>query len=150
MWIRRTGWGLIATLSILFCNSAYALEPVYSSFIGGAIRGYDPVAYFTRGEPVKGSNDFSLEWQDAKWKFSSEENKALFIANPEKYTPQYGGYCAWAASQGYTASTDPNAWTIHNGRLYLNYSKSVQQTWSKDIPGNIRKGNTNWPQLLVN
>ena len=72
----------------------------------------------------------------------------LFAADPEKYAPQYGGYCAWAVSQGYTASTDPEAWKIVDGKLYLNYSKSVQQTWEQDIPGNIAAGDGNWPKVL--
>lgn len=125
---------------------AKAGEVIYSSW-GAAIQGYDPVAYFKQGKPLKGSGDHSLEWKGATWKFASAENREAFAAMPEKYAPQFGGYCAWAVSQGYTAKIDPDAWRIENGKLYLNYSKSVQTQWAGDIPGNIAKGNANWPKI---
>ena len=128
--------------------AASAKDAVYQSFFGTAIDGTDPVAYFTENKPVKGSSDFAHEWNGATFHFASAENRDLFAANPEKYAPQYGGYCAWAVSQGYTASTDPEAWKIVDGKLYLNYSKSVQQTWEQDIPGNIAAGDGNWPKVL--
>lgn len=128
--------------------AASAKDAVYQSFLGTAIDGTDPVAYFTAGKPVEGSSDFTHDWNGATFRFSSAENRDLFAANPEKYAPQYGGYCAWAVSQGYTASTDPEAWKIVDGKLYLNYSKSVQQTWEQDIPGNIASGDANWPKVL--
>ncbi len=128
---------------------AFALDPVYSDFLGKAIRGYDPVAYFTQSKPVKGDSDFTYRWNDAKWYFSSAENRDAFVKKPEKFAPQYGGYCAWAVSKGYTAKIDPNAWNIHDGKLYLNYSKSVQASWQQDIPGNIASGDKNWPKLLA-
>ena len=115
----------------------------------GAIRGYDPVAYFRDGKPVKGSPQFMHEWMGTQWRFANAANRDAFAAEPSKYAPQYGGYCAWAVSQGYTAEIDPDAWTIKDGKLYLNYSKSVQATWAKDIPGNIAKGDRNWPELKV-
>ncbi|MBT3359916.1 MAG: YHS domain-containing protein [Rhodospirillales bacterium] len=125
---------------------AKAGELVYSSW-GSAIKGYDSVAYFKAGKPIKGSGDHSLEWKGATWKFASAENREAFAAMPEKYAPQFGGYCAWAVSQGYTAKIDPDAWHIENGKLYLNYSKSVQTTWAGDILGNIAKGEANWPKI---
>jgi len=114
---------------------------------GLAIEGTDPVAYFTEGKAVEGSKKLTVYWKEATWLFASAENKAKFEAEPEKYAPQFGGYCAWAMSQGYTASIDPEAWKIVDGKLYLNYSKSVQQQWAGDIPGNIAKGEANWPGL---
>ena len=114
---------------------------------GIAIRGTDPVAYFTESKPVKGNPDFSYEWGNTTWHFSSEENKNLFSENPEKYAPQYGGFCAWAVSEGYTAEIDPNAWKIVDDKLYLNYSKGVQKKWEKDIPKHIEKANTNWVDI---
>lgn len=113
----------------------------------GAIRGYDPVAYFIDGKPVKGSPQYTHSWMGAQWRFASAANRDAFSADPGKYAPQYGGYCAWAVSQGYTAEIDPDAWTVESGKLYLNYSKSVQATWAKDVPGNIAKGDRNWPEL---
>ncbi|MDK9736062.1 YHS domain-containing protein [Vibrio sp. D404a] len=127
---------------------SFALEPVYSDFFGKAIRGYDPVAYFTQSKAVKGNDDYSYEWNGAEWRFSSQQHLDLFKADPEQYAPQYGGYCAWAVSKGYTAKIDPQAWNIVDGKLYLNYSKSVQQTWQGDIAGNIANADANWPRLL--
>jgi len=118
-----------------------------SSWSGVAIEGTDPVAYFADRKPVKGSRKFSFKWKGATWQFVSAENLARFKATPEKYEPQYGGFCAYAVSEGYTAAIDPEAWSIIGGKLYLNYSKSVKQLWSQDIPGRIRKGNTNWPGI---
>nr|WP_275426979.1 YHS domain-containing (seleno)protein [Vibrio astriarenae] len=132
-----------------FMGTAYALEPVYSDFFGKAIKGYDPVAYFTEGKAVEGDSDFQYEWNGADWYFSSQENLDRFVGNPERYAPQYGGYCAWAVSKGYTAKIDPHAWSVVDGKLYLNYNKSVQSTWQQDIAGNIAKGDANWPSLLA-
>jgi YHS domain-containing protein len=131
-----------------FAASASADEVINSSFLGGvAIEGADPVAYFTEGKAVEGSSDFAHEWMGATWRFVSAANRDRFAAEPEKYAPQYGGYCAWAVSQGYTAKIDPEAWTIVDDRLYLNYSKEVRTQWSADVPGNIAKGDANWPKL---
>lgn len=129
-------------------TGAVAAEPHVFSSGGLAIRGYDPVAYFTQSKPVRGSADHTAEWSGATWRFASAENKAAFEAAPGRYAPQFGGYCAWAVSRGYTASTEPDAWRIVDGKLYLNYSLGVRRTWSKDIPGNIAKGNRNWPAVL--
>lgn len=147
--MRRFFAALIAAATLLAAPiAASADDAVYQSFLGTAIDGTDPVAYFTVGKPVEGSSDFTHEWNDATWRFASAENRDLFAANPEKYAPQYGGYCAWAVSQGYTASTDPEAWKIVDGKLYLNYSKSVQSTWEQDVPGNISAADVNWPSVL--
>jgi YHS domain-containing protein len=138
----------LALLS-LFAGSALAAKDEYWTNIWGqALRGYDPVAYFTAGRPVEGKKRFEIEWMDAEWRFTSEENMEQFQANPEKYAPQYGGYCAWAVAQGYTASIDPEAWKIVDGKLYLNYDEEVQDKWEQDIPGFIEKANTNWPGVL--
>jgi hypothetical protein len=138
---------------VLFSTAALAIagekSEIYKNWRGLAIMGYDPVAYHVAGTPVEGSGKREFKWKDAKWRFSSAENLNLFKADPERYAPRYGGYCAWAVSQGYTASVDPkNAWTVFEGKLYLNYSVDVKQTWSKDIPGNIKKADANWPGVL--
>ena len=127
--------------------SVPAAEINKTIFGGIAVKGYDVVAYFTDGQAVKGSKSISHEWQGAKWLFSNEEHRVAFVANPDGYAPQYGGYCAWAVSQGYTADIDPEAWRIVDGRLYLNYDKQIQAKWEKDIPGFIVKANENWPKL---
>ena len=142
---------LVAVFVICFvCVSiTEAKSEVYKNWRGLAIKGYDPVAYHEEGKPVQGSGDFELKWKDATWRFASENNLELFKSNPEKYAPRYGGYCAWAVSQGYTASVDPeNAWSLVDGRLYLNFSAAVKETWEKDIPGNINKADANWPGVL--
>lgn len=113
-----------------------------------AIRGTDPVAYFTENRYVPGSADFTYEWADATWQFASAENRDVFALNPAQYTPQYGGFCAWAVAEGYTAPVDPNAWEIVDGKLYLNYDARIQRRWQRDIPGNIARANENWPEVI--
>jgi YHS domain-containing protein len=128
---------------------AAAKDPVYTSFFNDlAVGGHDTVAYFTESKLVKGKADHSVKWNGASWRFSSAANLAAFKADPKKYAPQFGGYCAWAVSRGYTASSDPAAWKIVNGKLYLNYSLDVQRQWLRDVPGNIAKGDANWPKVL--
>lgn len=137
-------------ITLMFASSALALDPVYTTlFSNDAIKGYDSVAYFTEGEPVKGQAEFSIEYQGANWLFSSQENLKLFSANPEKYVPQYGGYCAYAVSQGYTASIKPELFTIHNGKLYLNYNESVNEKWGADKDSYIKDANINWLKLFA-
>lgn len=121
---------------------------VNSGSDGIALKGYDVVAYAVAGAAVKGTPQFPYAWNGAVWLFSTADNRAGFIKSPEKYAPQFGGYCAWAVSRGYTADVDPEAWKIVDGRLYLNYSKSVQRRWEQDIPGNIAKAKGNWPGIL--
>lgn len=113
-----------------------------------AIRGADPVAYFTEARYVSGSADYVYEWGDATWQFASIENRDLFADNPEQYAPQYGGFCAWAVAEGYTAPVDPEAWEIVDGKLYLNYDARIQRRWQRDIPGNIARANENWPEII--
>jgi hypothetical protein len=128
--------------------AAAAQKPEIYADRAGAIRGYDPVAYFTESRPVKGSDEHVYEWKGARWRFSSAANRERFAAAPEKYAPQYGGYCAYGVAQNYAVSIDPQAWSIVEGKLYLNYSRSVRETWNKDIPGYIRKADANWPAVL--
>lgn len=109
-----------------------------------AIKGYDTVAYFIAGKAIKGSESISFQWHDMTWYFLSKENRDLFMSSPEKYAPQYDGYCAWAMTESRKAHTDPEAWKIVNGKLYLNCSKSAYEKWSNDIPGNIKKADRNW------
>ncbi len=124
------------------------IAPVYAEN-GVAIDGTDAVAYFTEGAPVAGSAQITHEWMGATWRFSDEKNRAAFAADPEAYAPQYGGYCAYAVSEGYTASTIPQAWKIVDGKLYLNYSRRIQRKWERDIPGRIASGDAKWPELIA-
>jgi YHS domain-containing protein len=129
--------------------AAAASPPVYTGFLSHtAVSGYDPVAYFTTGAPMQGSKSFTAQHNGAEYRFASAANRDAFKANPARYAPQYGGYCAWAVSQGYTAPADPKVWKIVNGKLYLNYNAEVGQKWAKDVPGYIAKGDANWPKVL--
>ena len=109
-----------------------------------AIKGYDAVAYFKDGKALKGIESFTFQWHDMTWHFLTKENRDLFAASPEKYAPQYDGYCAWALTESRKAITDPEVWKIVDGKLYLNCSKTAYEKWSRDIPGNIKKADTNW------
>jgi YHS domain-containing protein len=127
---------------------ARAAEIYTGTFSSLAVGGYDVVAYFTDGRPVKGTAEFETQWKNATWRFASADHLAKFKAQPDAYAPQFGGYCAWAIAQNYTASGDPTVWKIVNGKLYLNYDRSVQQKWEQDIPGFIASANKNWPAAL--
>lgn len=114
---------------------------------GIAIKGHDPVAYFTVGAPKPGKNAFTSTHKGATYKFASADNKALFDANPAKYAPAYGGYCAYGVAQGYKVKIEPDQFKIVGGTLYLNYDARVQSTWKKDIPGYIKTADKKWPTL---
>jgi YHS domain-containing protein len=138
---------LLTTFFVVSAASLFAQKSEVFKPSNQAIRGYDPVAYFTAGKPVKGDQNFALHWKDADWYFVSRENLNAFAKNPEKYAPQYGGYCAYGMSEGHKASTDPNAWTIVDGKLYLNYSLQVKEQWKKDQKERINQADKNWPQV---
>ena len=148
----RTGFSLVCAFALLLAlagDAAAALEPINQTTFGGvAIDGWDPVAYFTDSKPVEGDKAYSFDWNGATWRFASAAHRDLFAQAPEKYAPQYGGYCAWAVAEGGTASGDPRYWKIVDGKLYLNYDADVQKKWEKDIPGNIGRANRNWPSVL--
>ena len=133
---------LLAT--VLLAQTAPAIYTTKAKF---ALSGYDAVSYFKDGKPVAGKPEFSYKWMDATWRFSSAENRDAFKAEPEKYAPQYGGYCAFGTSQGHLVPGDPQAWKVVDDKLYLNYNKDVQKFWLQDIPGNIQKADENYPKL---
>jgi YHS domain-containing protein len=136
---------LFAAALIAFACAAQAQHNVDSS--GLAIQGYDPVAYFTEKKPVPGKAEFTATHEGAIYRFASAANRDAFVAAPAKYAPQYGGWCAYGVASGYKAKIEPDAWTVVDGKLYLNYSQSVRRTWSSDVPGYIRKGDANWPAV---
>jgi YHS domain-containing protein len=113
----------------------------------GAINGYDAVAYFTESMPVKGDRKFKYRWREADWYFATENNLRTFQGDPERYAPQYGGYCAYGTAEGHKAPTDPVAWTIVNGRLFLNYNTEVMGLWTKDQQKLIEKADENWDDV---
>jgi YHS domain-containing protein len=139
------------------CGAAFAVAGVATadqqspintlSGDGSAILGYDPVAYFVEGMPRKGDPAIAVEHGGARWLFASEANKRRFEADPARYVPAYGGYCAYGTARGYLVEIDPNAWAIVKDKLYLNYDRSVQATWMKDVPGYIRRADAQWPRL---
>ncbi len=129
-----------------FSSTAVFARKVFSSR-GVAIRGFDTVAYFTASKPVKGKPSLKTKWNGSTWQFSSQANLDKFKANPAKYAPAYGGYCAWAMSQGRVASTIPQAWDIKGGRLYLNYDLSIRRKWRTNIPKHIKLANARWPRV---
>jgi YHS domain-containing protein len=123
------------------------VAPVFTDGKGVAIRGYDPVAYFTQGAPAQGKAEFTHTYMGAIFRFASAENRDRFAAEPGAFAPQFGGYCAWAVGNGYTAPSDPNAWKIEGRKLYLNYSKGIQKKWSARMAELISAGEKNWPSL---
>lgn len=138
--------GILAAQDLPSVNGNQQADGIFQ-IDGLAIRGYDPVAYFTEGKPVEGKKEFEHSYSGATWRFSTSENREAFKKDPEKYMPQYGGYCAFGMSRGYAAPIDPQAWTTVDGKLYLNYNLDVRKEWSKDIPGLISKANENWPKI---
>jgi YHS domain-containing protein len=136
------------TFVLLFTGIVLAASPINTDSNGVAIKGYDPVAYFTMDKPVKGNNDFEHEWKGVKWRFSTKNHMKLFIKDPDKYAPRYGGYCAYGVAVDALFDIQPEAWSIVDSKLYLNKNLDVRETWKKDIPGNIKKADMNWPGVL--
>lgn len=116
---------------------------------GAAIKGYDPVAYFVANRPVHGTQQHRLEHGGATWLFANATNRALFEQNPNKYLPAYGGYCAYEVAQGYLVKIEPDAWSIRNGRLYLNYDAGVRKQWEMDPAGYVAAADRKWPALVT-
>jgi YHS domain-containing protein len=152
--ISRRG-ATVAALSLLALAAAQpaaqSTRPaaVFNATRGVALDGYDVVAYFAEGRPVKGSPSFAHAWEGTTWHFASAAHRDAFAAAPAKYAPQFGGFCAYGVSRGYAVDIDPDAWTIVEGRLYLNYSKSVQRTWDKARASYIQKAEANWPAVAA-
>ena len=121
-------------------------SPVFI-YSGKAIRGFDPVAYFTDGKPVQGKEELKYEWNNATWFFATQQHLDSFKVSPERFVPQYGGYCAYGLSEGHKAPTSPDAWTIVEGKLYLNYNTKVMGMWRKDEQQRIETADSKWPAL---
>jgi YHS domain-containing protein len=141
--------------SIFVTTAAHAAPPVNTlkpGLFGGrsdtAILGFDPVAYFTDGKPVKGQDSFTHEYLGAKWKFASQAHLDLFKSDPRKYAPQYGGYCAYGVAQDNLVSIEPDKFRVIDGKLYLNYGADVQTKWLKDPAGFIKQADSKFQALL--
>ena len=134
-------------------SGALALSPAsaatfYYNDSGIAIQGFDVVSFHTERKSKTGKPEFYVDWKGARWRFSTPENRDLFAANPTQYAPQYGGWCAYAMARGYQATTDVrNAWTLHQGKLYLNYSVGIKASWEQEKKASIPRADGNWPRL---
>jgi YHS domain-containing protein len=137
---------LFAGISGSAIGASVAPVPAVNTTDDVGLKGYDPVAYFTRGEPTPGVDQYTYRWKGVFYRFASAEDLGLFKANPEKYLPQYGGYCAFAISLNRIADIDPSEWTIVDGKLYLNNGLFAQSLWSLNKSGNIASGDRNWPE----
>lgn len=115
---------------------------------GLALSGHDAVAYLREERAVKGSADHAVMWKGAVWRFASEDHRAAFEMHPRAYAPQYGGYCAWSVSRGQIASADPEAFVVHDGKLYLTHSHGVRSIWAGDPARFIASADANWPKVL--
>lgn len=148
---RRSLAALFAGLAIIADSSAQAASPaIFTPRSGLALDGYDTVAFFTQGRPVQGDARFETVWQGARWRFAGQDHLDRFLAEPARFAPQYGGYCAWAVgAQNALAPGDARYWRIVDNKLYVNYDAGVQRQWVRDIPGFILAADRNWPAILT-
>ncbi|HEY1060262.1 MAG TPA: YHS domain-containing (seleno)protein [Daejeonella sp.] len=137
----------IVAILLLITSVAKAQKSEIFISDGKAIKGYDPVAFFKESKPVKGSESISFQYKDATWLFSSSENLESFKKSPEKYAPQYGGYCAYGTAGGHKAPTQTDTWTVVDGKLYFNYNTKVKESWEKQQSALIEKANVQWPLI---
>lgn len=137
----------IIIIGLIIVSGCANRSEVFVSADGVAVNGYDVVAYFDRERAVQGLRDWQYDWRGATWRFSTAANRDLFMRNPGKYAPQYGGYCAFGMSNGYKAATDPEAWTLVDGKLYLNYNLDVRAEWFADKELRIEKADSNWTSV---
>jgi len=143
----------LMTLSVATvpASAPAAIKPapeVYVAADGLAAGGYDVTAYFLRGKPVRGSAAHQIQYKGVTWRFETAASQTRFQADPAAFAPQFGGYCAWAVSQGYIASGDPRQWKVVDGKLYLNFNARAKELWEADQEDAIRRGHANWPGVL--
>ncbi|MBX2836277.1 MAG: YHS domain-containing protein [Gammaproteobacteria bacterium] len=144
-------WAILILATLPWtANIALAKDPIYTSFMdNSAVGGYDVVSYYQDGGPKKGSDKFKTDYKGAEWFFTTKENLEAFVAEPEKYAPQYGGYCAFAVAMNQTVKGDPLQWTFVEDKLYLNINASIKEKWQSNQDEFISRGDTNWPSLLA-
>jgi YHS domain-containing protein len=142
-----TALATMAVSATLFVSAFAAGVDVNATSTGLALRGYDPVAYFTKGQPTPGDFQITAEHGGATYRFASKENKAVFVADPQAYVPAYGGYCAFGTAMGFKFDGDPELWRIVDNRLYLNLAPGIQKRWESDRANLIVSANANWPQI---
>lgn len=146
---RRRAFGASVSVALMLSCIPALADSVNTGYFGGvAIMGYDPVAYFTEGRPMKGSKEFSYEWLGTPWQFANGKHRDLFVGDPTKYAPQYGGYCVGeVAFNGVTVDIDPEAWAIIDGKLYLSYSKEFMEKFEAHPNDLLAKAEANWPAV---
>ena len=147
--LKRLARALVYLAVLLIVGAGFAHAQALNLELGVAVHGHDAVAYFSENRAVAGAREFAHQWMGAEWRFASAANRDAFAREPEKYAPQYGGFCAYAMAGGYRADIDPAAFTLVDGRLYLNANLRTRERWARDIPGNIAKADRNWPRLLA-
>ncbi len=147
--VRVTRFSPVLAAGVLLVGvaAAWAADSINTDKTGLALNGYDPVAYFTLGEPTKGDFQITAEHDGAVYRFANEEHRELFRKNPDRYLPKYGGYCAYGVAVGKKFSADPTVWKIVDGRLYLNLDESIAAKFNEDVAGHIRKADANWREL---
>lgn len=138
--------GLVAVLGLAMAGQGLALDTMPKNLDGDglALRGYDPVAYFTEGAPTPGSTTYTASFEGATYRFVSAANQETFEADPARYVPAYGGYCAFGTAMGRKFDGDPQVWKIVDGTLYLNLNQGVQNRWEGNIPGFVTNADHNW------
>lgn len=139
---------LVLAIVLMPAAASASLLEVNTDSSGLALEGRDPVAYHTLGKATPGSRDITAVHKGATYRFASSDNRQAFLANPEKYLPAYGGFCAFGTAQGYKVNGDPEVWKIVDGRLYLNFNQGVQRRWERDVPGFISQADRTWPTIL--
>ena len=143
---------LALSLAAVPLSAPAAAQPapqIHAAADGLAAGGYDVTAYFLQGRAARGSANHQLNYKGATWRFASADNLAKFKADPAAFAPQFGGYCAWAVSQGYIASGDPEQWKVVDGKLYLNFNARAKELWEADQADAIKRGHANWPGVLT-
>ncbi|AOW11643.1 hypothetical protein LPB72_19265 [Hydrogenophaga crassostreae] len=138
---------LFPSTSFAFDEQSFA--PINVNKQGIGVQGHDPVAYFTAAAPTKGKAEFQAAHEGVVYRFASAANRDTFVANPAKFAPQFGGFCAMGATMGKKFDGDPTAWHIADGKLYLNLNADVQKSWLADVPGNNKIANANWPKIAT-
>ncbi|MFM9938104.1 MAG: YHS domain-containing (seleno)protein [Hyphomicrobiaceae bacterium] len=154
-WLRASQALALAVMLAAVLVPPLALAQRAEIFTGGrqqfgadlAAAGYDTVAYHTQSKAVPGTGEFRVNWKGAEWRFASQRHRDLFVADPDKYAPQYGGWCAFAVAAGVKATSDPLLFDLVGGRLYLNQSTGTQASWRRDQAGMIQRGDQNWLRI---
>lgn len=136
-----------SSIALIAANAMNVMAGDFFETDGVAIKGFDPVAYTAQQRAVQGTSEFTSTYKGSVFRFVNAGNRDAFIANPEKFAPQYNGFCAYGVSRGYKAATSPDAFSVIDGKLYLNYNAEVKMIWAKDVQGYVGKADARWPEV---